>query len=105
MNVERVIHFKQRLADRNLDASQAVIVILNVDDEKGAILADALMPGQNWQEFRDRGEVPFARGLATRPGVQEYLDAIDKEAAAKLKEMTHVAVVVIDHGVAEVFIA
>jgi len=63
------------------------------------------MPCHNWQEIRDRGEVPFARGLAVRDGIQEALGAFDKDAAKKLEDMTEIAVVVVDHGVAEVFAA
>lgn len=105
MNADRVAHFKQRLADRGMTPDQAVIVLLNVDDPHGGPLADVLMPGHSWQEIRDRGEVPFARGLAMRPGIQEALAAFDKNAATKLQTITDVAVVVVDHGVAEVFTA
>lgn len=80
-------------------------MILNVDDVHGGPLADALMPGHNWQEIRDCGEVPFARGLAMRDGIQNAISAFDEEAATKLKDMTDVAVVVVDRGVAEVFVA
>ena len=106
LNEERVEHFKRRLAERGPTADQTVIVLLNVDDIHGGPLADILMPGQNWQEIRDRGEVPFARGLAMREGIQEALGTFDKDAAEKLQGMTDVvAVVVVDHGVAEVFAA
>lgn len=63
------------------------------------------MPGNNWQEYRDRGEVPFARGLAERDGITEAVSTFDKEAGMKLSLMTDVAVVVVDHGVAEIFSA
>ncbi len=105
LNADRVEHFKRRLSERGMTADQAVIVLLNVDDVHGGPLADVLMPSQNWQEIRDRGEIPFARGLAMRDGIQKVLDTFDKDAATKLKSMTDVAVVVIDHGVAEVFTA
>lgn len=105
MNADRVAHFKIRMAERGLTAEDAVIVVISVDDVHGGPIAEALMPGTNWQEFRDRGEVPFARGLAMRDGIQEMLDTFDKEAAGKLQKMTDVAVVVIDHGVAEIFSA
>lgn len=105
LNADRVVHFKNRLAERGMTANQAVIVLLNVDDVHGGPLANILMPGQNWQEIRDRGEVPFARGLAMRDGIQEALSAFDKDAATKLQGMNDVAVVVVDHGVAEVFTA
>lgn len=105
LNADRVEHFKRRLAERGMTADQAVIVLLNVDDVHGGPLADILMPGHNWQEIRDRGEVPFARGLAMRDGIQEALSTFDKDAATKLQSMADVAVVVVDHGVAEVFAA
>lgn len=105
LNADRVVHFKKRLAERGMTADQAVIVLLNVNDVHGGPLADGLMPGHNWQEIRDRGEIPFARGLAMRDGIQEALDTFDTDAARKLKDMKEVAVVVVDHGVAEVFAA
>ncbi|MFH1098676.1 MAG: hypothetical protein V1723_02025 [Candidatus Uhrbacteria bacterium] len=103
MNADRVRHFKRRLTDRGLTAAEAVIVLLNVDDPNGCLIAEVLMPGHNWQEYRDRGEVPFARGLAMREGIESALDCFDKEATIKLREMTKAAVVVVDHGVAEIF--
>lgn len=103
LNADRVEHFKGRLKERGLSASDAVIVLLNVDDVHGGQLAEVLMPGHNWQEIRDRGEVPFARGLAMRQGIQKALAFFDKDAAEKLQAMTEVAVVVVDHGVADVF--
>ena len=105
LNADRVEHFKRRLTDRGMTPVQAVIVLLNVDDVHGGPLADALMPGHNWQEIRDKGEVPFARGLAMRDGIQEALGTFDNDAATKLRSMSDVAVVVVDHGVAEVFAA
>ena len=104
LNADRIAHFKQRLVDRNMSADEAVIVVINVDDIHGGPLADALMPGHNWQEIRDRGEIPFARGLVVRDGIRECLEHFDFEAATKLHKMTGTAVVVVvDHGVAEVF--
>lgn len=103
MNADRVAHFKRRVTERGLTAADVVIVLLHVDDVHGGPIADHLMPGYNWQEIRDRGEIPIARGLADRKGIQKVIEFFDKEAAAKLQEMTDVAVVVVDRGVAEVF--
>ena len=105
LNADRVEHFKRRLTERGMTPDQAVIVLLNVDDIHGGPLADALKPGHNWQEIRDKGEVPFARGLAMRDGIQEALGAFDKDDATKLQSISDLAVVVVDHGVAEVFAA
>lgn len=103
MNADRVAHFKHRLDERGMAAYEAVIVVISVDDVHGGPIAEALMPGINWQEFRDRGEIPFARGLAMRDDIREMLGTFDKEAAEKLRDMAVMAVVVVDHGVAEVF--
>lgn len=105
MNADRIEYFKRRLSECGMTADQAVILILNVNDVYGGLLADIFMPGQNWQEIRDRGAVPFGRGLAVRDGIQKALSAFDKTAAMKLQSMTNVAVVVVDYGVAEVFAA
>jgi hypothetical protein len=103
MNADRVEHFKNRFSVNNVTASEAVIVILNVDDPNGKQIAEALMPDHNWQEYRDRGEIPFTRGLAMRDGIEEVLEIFDAEAASKLREMKETAVVVVDHFVAEIF--
>lgn len=104
INDDRVAYFKSRMTERGFSADQVVIVIVNVDDINGGPLADALMPGTDWQQFRDQGQVPFARGLAGRPNIQEIVADFDKEAAEKLEAMPGItAVVVVDHGVAEVF--
>ncbi len=103
LHADRVAHFKNRLSERGMTADEAVILLANVDDDNGRELADILMPGHDWQEYRDRDEVPFARGLAGREGIQVALNAFDAEAAVKLQGISTVAVVVVDHGVAEVF--
>lgn len=102
LNQDRIEHFATRIKERGLDDSEVVIVIINVDDPHGAPIADALIPGFDWQEIRDRGEKPFARGLAGREGIQDVLTTFDEAAAEKLAK-TKGAVVVIDHGVAEVW--
>jgi len=102
-NAGRIAHFARRIVDRGADPASIVIVCINVDDPHGSMLADALMPGMDWQAIRDRGERPFANGLAVREGIQEALDMIDADAAANLREWQGVAVVVVDHGTADVF--
>lgn len=104
LNADRVEHFKRRLTECGLTPDQAVIMLINVDDVHGGPLADVLLPqGHNWQEIRDKGEIPFVRGLALRDGIQEALNVFDKDAAAKLQSISNVAVVIIDYGVTEVF--
>ncbi|MGD9729307.1 MAG: hypothetical protein AB7V39_23435 [Nitrospiraceae bacterium] len=94
----------RRITDRGDDPNEVCIVLLNVDDPNGAAIAEMLMPGFDWQEIRDRGEVPFARGLAARSGLQDVIAIFDIEAAANMAEMVdQIVTVVVDHGVATVF--
>ena len=104
-NADRVAYFAGRVRERNLTSADVVIVLLSVDDIHGGPLADMLMPGTDWQEIRARGEVPFARGLAGREGIQKALEIFDPEAAEKLHNTGRLGVVVVDYGVAEVFSA
>lgn len=102
---ERVEHFVRRVAALGRTPAEVVITLVNVDDPHGRPLAELLMPGNEaaWQAFRDAGQVPFARGLATREGIQSFLDIVDEDAADKLRALDGLAVVVVDCGVAEVF--
>lgn len=100
---DRIAHFRQRVVDLGLTSAKVVIVLLCVDDRAGAELADALMPGTDWNAIRATGQVPYARGLAGRAGIMEALDCIDMVAASKLRKAQGLAVVVVDAGVADVF--
>jgi hypothetical protein len=100
---DRVRHFSSRVQERSLRPEDVVITLINADDAHGKFLADALMPGHDWQAYRDRGEIPFARGLAARGGVEDFIEQFDAEAWKKLKDMkSDLVVVIVDRGVAEV---
>lgn len=100
---DRVEHFRQRALALGRTSIDVVITLIQVDDPHGRLLADALMPGQDWNQYRQRGEEPFARGLADRSFVQAFLDATDAEAARKLRDWQGMAVIVVANGVVEVF--
>ncbi len=104
-NVERIGHFRKRVVELGRTPKEVVIVVINVDDAFGGCVAELLMPGHDWQAYRDRGEVPFARGIADRGGLEDILGPYDPEAAKKLREWDDptTAVVVIDRHVAEIF--
>jgi len=104
IQLERVVHFTRRIRELRKNPAEVTIVLLNVNDPWGGAMAEILMPGHDWKPYRDRGEVPFARGLAGREGLQGVLDEIDPKEGAKLREAGPVVtVVVMDHGVVEVF--
>lgn len=101
-HADRVIHFFNRVVELGLNSQNTVIVIANVDDPLGSILADVLMPGFNWNEIRQRGEIPFARGLAVRDGVIEFVKKVDPEIVID-DNPEQVQVIVVDHGTCEIF--
>mgnify|MGYP001570022490 CR=1 FL=1 len=105
MNSDRVRHFVGRIEARGLPTRDYVIVLLNMDDEHGQPLGDILMPGfDGWAAIREKGEIPFARGLASFEFIHSSLSLFDDEAATCLfLHPNDINVVVVDHGVAEVF--
>lgn len=103
LNKERVRYFIDRIKQRSDSPKQVVITLINVDDPHGGQIADMLMPGHDWQTYRDRGEIPIARGLADRESIRAVLALFDEEAATKLQRNESVAIVVVDRGVAEIF--
>ncbi|HKR81995.1 MAG TPA: hypothetical protein VJR27_03265 [Candidatus Saccharimonadales bacterium] len=80
-NAERMIHFKRRAEELGRSGEDTVITLINVDDPVGKILADRLMPGQDWQSYRDAGETPVARGLASKSGIPQFLETAGYNAA------------------------
>lgn len=102
-NRDRVEHFRQRVDALGLSPATVVIVVINVDAIYGNLLANTLMPDFDWQAIRDKGEIPFARGIAMKEGIQAFLSDVDKDAGDKLSGYLGVATVVVDHGVVEVF--
>jgi hypothetical protein len=102
-NEERVVYFVKRMQELQKDPASWVIVLVNADDVNGKAIAGALMPGQDWQPFRDQGMIPYARGIAFRSAMQMCLEGIQDFAAADKLRAARRACVVIDHGVAEVF--
>lgn len=102
-HAERIRHFALRVAALGRSPRDTLVVVLNVNDPNGAALADVLMPGGPWSEIRARGEVPWARGLVERGGIQEVFDHRFPEAAAELRDIDGVAVVAMDRGVVAAF--
>lgn len=102
---ERIKHFAERIRQRELNQREVVIVLISVDDIYGKPLVNHLMPGmdQMWQDFRNKGQKPFARGIVMRKEMEEIVSSIDNEAGVKLKEHKGIAVVVIDSGTVDIF--
>lgn len=105
IHADRVAYFRQKAVELGKKSDDVVIIIANVDDRYGNIVANALMPGTDWQPVRDQNQIPFARGLAGRDGIQAFLKLADQAADQKLLQFKseELAVVVVDHGTCEVF--
>jgi hypothetical protein len=102
-NAEHILRLKACFDQRRLRPTEAVIAIINVKDVHGSHIAELLMGEFKQQEILGTDEIPYARGLMMRDSMQEAVEVFDQEAGTKLRGMTELAVVVIDHGVAEVF--
>ena len=95
-NAKRVRHFSERAAELGRSGEDTVITLVNVDDPIGKMLADALMPGHDWQRYRDAGEIPVARGLAAKEGMPEFMEGVGFQVAAdELRSTSDLRVLVI----------
>lgn len=100
-NAEHIKRFKGRVEELGRSGQDTIITLINVNDQTGAILADVLMPGVDWQRYRDAGEIPVARGLAGKDGIPDFLqEAGYPLAASDLLNTDDLMVVVLDAGVA-----
>lgn len=97
-NADRLKHFAQRVHELGRSGADTVITLIDVDDPTGhgALLADLLMPSHDWQQYRDRGEIPVARGLAAREPFPEILTKLGyNDAAAELRSTEDLRVIVL----------
>jgi hypothetical protein len=100
-NADRIEYFKQRAEELRRSGHDPIITLINVDDPVGSILADILMPGHDWQSYRDNGEIPVARGLASKTGIPDFLEECGYTiAAGELAANDSITVLVLDAEVA-----
>jgi hypothetical protein len=104
-SVEQIDRLRQRAEERELTGDDVAVALISVDDPNGGILADIVMPDQDWNQYRGEGVRPIARGLVMREGLEGFLGEFDQEAAEKLRNAGagNLSIVVIDYGVAEVY--
>lgn len=95
----RAIHKKKLLPE------DFVIVCINANDLSWADLVEHLMPGHDWQQYRDRKEKPVARGIVYA-SICDYLKkAVPGIADALVGALPegYVRAVVLDDGGASVY--
>jgi hypothetical protein len=73
INETRCEEIAMRAIARGLHPNAFAVVLIDVDDPMWTPLADALMPNEDWQSFRDAGARPCARGSAMRAGLCDLL--------------------------------
>lgn len=105
---DRLEHMAFRAFKKGLLPDQFVMVAIDVDDPSWTEIVDALMPDHNWQEYRERGEKPIARGSALADPLLSYLSAVvpDIETAltGPLPERVVRAVVMAEGGASVYFL-
>lgn len=83
LNKDRLEHMAFRALKKGMSNEDFVAVCIDVDDPSWTEVVDLLMPGHNWQEYRDRGEKPVARGTAMAV-INEYLSEVVPDIAPVL---------------------
>ena len=82
LNKDRLEEIAQSaITNKGLKLGEFVIVCIEVDDPSWIDLVDHLMPGADWQQFRDKGEAPVVRGsveLSMRDYVSEVMPDLAK---------------------------
>ena len=61
-NAADIKRLKEAAVANGRTGADSAIVLIHVDDRRGHLLADFLMPGHDWQQYRDAGAEPIARG-------------------------------------------
>lgn len=95
---ERIKHLAERAEQLGRSGADTVITLIDVDDPSGhgALLADHLMPNEDWQQYRDQGKTPTMTGLAAKESFPAILDALGYHIAAQeLENSTDLRIVVL----------
>lgn len=77
---ESVKRLEARAQEKSKDGVLFSVIIIDVDVATWTELVDMLMPSNDWQQFRDRGEKPIARGVVPRTLLTDMLGIVDENA-------------------------
>lgn len=104
---DRIAHFRRRAQDLGRSAETTMIVVINADEPLGEEMAAVCGMPAGWADaYRAQQQVPFARGLVDRVGMQALLDTLGISAgnpAEALRATEGLPVLVLDHGVITIF--
>ena len=106
LNEMRLAVLAGRALDRGLKADQFAVICIDVDDPTWTDEADILMPGHDWQQYRDRGEKPVARGSVLKDFCNYIGKVVPAIADVLLKNVSEdcVQVIVLGGGGASIYI-
>jgi len=62
LNVVRLAQLAYKGLNRGMKPDEFAVICIDVDDPTWTDEVEVLMPGHDWQQYRDHGEKPIARG-------------------------------------------
>lgn len=106
INSERLAEMATSALNKGLEPDAFIMTLIDVDDPSWTEIVDQLMPGHDWQSYRDRGEKPVARGSAMASSLLSILSVmvpdIETALTARLPEGC-IKTVVLGNGGASVY--
>ncbi len=105
LNKSRLKILAAKALDRGLEANQFAVICIDVDDSTWTEEVDMLMPQHDWQQYRNRGERPVARGSVTKVFCDYIGEVVPGIASALLKDVPydHVQAIVLGSGGASLY--
>jgi hypothetical protein len=95
LNLEALKRLMDNVIAKGMTNETAMLVCIHVDDGWWE-LTEALMPGHDWQQYRDRNEKPIARGSVHKPTMVDLISLVAPELSSAFKPLPpkcfHVAV-------------
>ncbi len=76
LNRERLAVMAASALNKGLKHDEFVMTLIDVDDSTWRPIVEQLMPGHDWQSYRDRGEKPISRGSAMASPLLSILSAL-----------------------------
>lgn len=77
-NQANILYFKNLMIRQNLSLSDILIVLANTDKSFGMNLAKLILPGFNWQAYRNKTGDRLALGLVSITKIGQDLRALSK---------------------------
>ena len=84
-NKDRLEHMAFIATKKGMAPKDFLTIAIDVDNPYWNDLVETLVPGQDWQEIRDRGEKPVARGTVCTEGIIDYLCHVCPDIASGLR--------------------